>query len=414
MLAWLLLTDVAQRLNHADAYRQLADIAQRLESTPELRSVARLDRAWLVWKSGDAQDACRLYADFYDEVFARGLLPRLDRRLEHVLPRGSGASDPLRQCLREGCDELLDVDRPTAALLLAAQCHLLDDADLADELLEMTLARAAGENRHFTLFAAADFLSKTDRHVRADALIAELLEDPRLAENVSLWRWRADVAKQTGRQARSLEYLERAVTLAHERLPDVVDLESVRTDHAALMERFFQVVRATTDLDAAPPEDFVERVVRAADRWRRLDDDDWAACQAAARVLSLLGECRPHAGREAVHHAERDGYTGDGYAELAWDYLTSPLARRPNEAAAWLDLAKSDAAGESVELADRAFREAFDAEPTNAEILWDHAQRLMQAGRTDEGRELLKRIATGNWQPRFQYLIRRAVEMLGP
>ena len=57
-----------------------------------------------------------------------------------------------------------------------------------------------------------------------------------------------------------------------------------------------------------------------------------------------------------------------------------------------------------VDLAERAYANAFEAEPTNAQILWDHAQLLKQHGKREESRELLRRLATGKWQPRFHQI----------
>ena len=67
-----------------------------------------------------------------------------------------------------------------------------------------------------------------------------------------------------------------------------------------------------------PPAGFRAKVVRAADRWRALDRDSAEPCRLAARVLRALGEDR----------------------ELVWEYLTTPVALRPNEAGPWASLAE--------------------------------------------------------------------------
>ena len=122
----------------------------------------------------------------------------------------------------------------------------------------------------------------------------------------------------------------------------------------------------------------MSRVVKAADRWRALDVDDTLACQSAARILQQLGA-----------------------KELAWDYLTTPLADRPNESAPWTGLAQTLRQQGQVDLADRAYATAFEIEPTNAQLLWDRAQLLQQMGRYDKARHLYREIGNGNWQPRF-------------
>jgi hypothetical protein len=53
-------------------------------------------------------------------------------------------------------------------------------------------------------------------------------------------------------------------------------------------------------------------------------------------------------------------------------------------------------------------KEAFEAEPTNAQILWDRARNLAQAGQAQEAEKLYRRLAEGTWQPRFAGLCDQA------
>jgi thioredoxin-like negative regulator of GroEL len=55
-------------------------------------------------------------------------------------------------------------------------------------------------------------------------------------------------------------------------------------------------------------------------------------------------------------------------------------------------------------LADQAYAAAFEAEPTNAQVLWDRAQNLQQAGRHAEAQKVLRQLAEGDWQPRFGWV----------
>src|SRR5207302_6880923 len=103
-------------------------------------------------------------------------------------------------------------------------------------------------------------------------------------------------------------------------------------------------------LHEPPTPEFVRRVVRMADRWRGLDSDSSAACNAAAQILETAGA-----------------------KELAWEYLTTPVALRPGESGPWLSMARSLHERGNDVLADRAFAMAFAAEPTNAQILYDRA-----------------------------------------
>ena len=86
-----------------------------------------------------------------------------------------------------------------------------------------------------------------------------------------------------------------------------------------------------------------------------------------------------------------------GAKKLAWDYLTTPLAGKPNEAAPWNSLAQTLRQQGEFDLADRAYATAYEIEPTNAQILWDRAQALQQTGRFDDAKKLFQTIAAGEW-----------------
>ena len=93
---------------------------------------------------------------------------------------------------------------------------------------------------------------------------------------------------------------------------------------------------------------------------------------------------------------------------MAWDYLTTPLAAKPNEAAPWLDIAKMLRQQGHYALADRAYVSAFSTETTNAQILWDRAQLMLETGKAKEAKVLMKQIAEGDWPPQFDSIQTRA------
>ena len=194
----------------------------------------------------------------------------------------------------------------------------------------------------------------------------------------------ADLAQRRGITSRAIQHLEKALDMEYRDLPEVINLKKVREDYTQLLTHYHQLAVALTATEAEPPKNFVAKVVRAADRWRALDPDSTQACQLAAKALQAIGA-----------------------RDLAWDYLTTPIAQRPNESAPWLDLARAIIESD-FNLADRAFGLAYKAEPTNAQILWDHAQALHQYGRFAQAQQLYRQLAEGDWQPRFQNLREQA------
>jgi Flp pilus assembly protein TadD len=189
--------------------------------------------------------------------------------------------------------------------------------------------------------------------------------------------------------ARALTYEERALDIEFGELPEFFDLQSVRQSYQQLFNRYWQLANAVATLQETPSQELLARIVRAADRWRALDPNDTLACASAARALTVMGA-----------------------GELAWDYLTTPLAERPNEATPWQQLAQQLRQQGEFTLAERAYKTAFDLEDTNAQLLWDRATMLQQLGRHAEARALYRQIADTKWQPRFNWIQRRAKQYL--
>jgi tetratricopeptide (TPR) repeat protein len=229
--------------------------------------------------------------------------------------------------------------------------------------------------------AGVQFLWQTEQFDRADRLLADLLRDDKLAESPALWRAAAELSQRRDLPAERLARLERALDAEYRHLPEVINLEDVRRDYRSLLDQYQALADAMVTLKVTPPADFTAKVVRTADRWRSLDSDGEPASRSAARILQTLG------GRD-----------------LAWDYLTTPVGLHPNEAGPWVSLAETLRQKGDVDLADRAYTAAFEAEPTNAQILWDRAQNLRQAGRRAEAQALFRQLADGTWQPRFAWL----------
>jgi tetratricopeptide (TPR) repeat protein len=271
------------------------------------------------------------------------------------------------------------------AIALAWQCRQLNDPDLGDVLVDRVLTGVPDDEQLGTTLAALEYLVQTGKYDRADALLTPILSSQPYSESPALWRLASQVAARGERLARSVSYLERAMNLEYESLPKRYDVEQVRERYGQLFGSYQKLAGVVIAPDGDAPLDLVGRSIKAADCWRLLDTDVTAACHNAAKLLNKLGR-----------------------QDLAWDYLTTPLAMKPNEATAWLALAKTLGSDGEPELADRAYASAFQAEPTNAQILWDRAQLLEQAGRRQEAWALYRQIAEGQWQPRFDSIKRQA------
>jgi tetratricopeptide (TPR) repeat protein len=396
--AWGLLCLVQDRTNEDEAakkdvraaHRALAEAWRLFEDVHGLTYSAKYEHARSLWKSGRREEGRQRFRELYEKTLRDEELPAIDGDFRQALLGEGGEADLWSSLVRQTAARLVERKQRPAVLMLAWQCWQIGDGPLANTLLETALDRVADEKERAPLvLAGVEFLSQTGQLAEADRLLQTLLDDQKLAKKPALWRLAATLAEKRDRPARQYECLERALDAEYRDLPDVINLLAVRSDYEKLMNHYQALADALVRLKLAPPADFVAKVVRTADRWRSLEPDA-AACRSAGHILRTLGE-----------------------RELVWDYLTTPVGQRPNEAGPWAELARTLCRTGDLELADRAYAAAFEAEPTDAQLLWDRAENLRQAGKTAEAQKLYRRLAEGEWQPRFNWVRTQARWQIG-
>jgi hypothetical protein len=387
-LAWALLGLMQDRTaeekddsERQRGYAELAGAYQLFEDVPSLSALARYERARCLWRAGRADESRQLFLALYRQARKDRQLLRLDGDFRAALLEAK--EDGWLSLLRQTADELVKNKQRFAVLALARQCRQVDDPVLARRLLAVALADVpvAGKEGLGLYQAALSWLMQTDQREQADALLHKLLADPEHARRPELWRQAATLASQREQPARALDCLEKALALEYANLPEVINLQQVRQDYRSLLNSYAELTKSLATLKLAAPAGFRQRVVGAADRWRALDRDQDQACKLAASVLRGLGE-----------------------KDLAFDYLVTPVGLRPGEADVWTGLAGQLVRWGERDLADRAYQSAFQRESSNAQLLWERAENLRQAGRLEQARALYRRIASSDWQPRFASL----------
>lgn len=393
--AFTLLRRLQRRYEDSQPHHRIAGALIELEKHGTISYVVKYELARSLASVGEREQARHLFVQLHREVLDQGILPPIDEAFRALFldapdPFGSdeNGGPGFSGLMRDACARLIERKQRPMAIGMAWQCRQLDAAELGDTLIDQVLTGVPDDEQLGTTLAALEYLVQAGRRDRADALLQSLLSRQPYSESSALWRLASRVASGGKRLARSASYLERAMDLEYENLPQRYDVERVRKHYDELFASYHELAQIVAAPDAGAPLDLAGRAIEAADRWRSLDTDVTAACNNAARLLNELGQ-----------------------EDLAWDYLTTPLAMKPNEATAWLSLAETLRNDEEFELADRAYATAFEAEPTNAQILWDHAQMLERAGRSKEVRILYSQIAEGQWQPRFNQVKQKAERM---
>jgi tetratricopeptide (TPR) repeat protein len=356
---------------------------------------ARYERARGLLLRGRRSEAKAGFLRLYAETLWKGELPRIDFRFPPALQRRGrsrqGQQDGWSELVRETAAGLLRQKRRGAVVTLAWQCWQLGDQPCARRLLGTALKGIAGRPERFRVsLAALEFLWRTHQFARADRLLESLLADRRLAGRSTLWRLGAALSERRRMPARALSRFERALELEARHLPEVIDREAVRSDYGALLAHYRQLTDGYALVEAKPPRALLTKVVWAADRWRALDPGHPIVCPLAAQILYKLRA-----------------------RELAWEYLNTPVAVFPPDAESWLELARALGREGDFDLADRAYRQAFGAEPDNARILWERAQNLERNHRDGDARRVYRRLAQGRWKPRFRWLQEEARRRIG-
>ncbi len=390
-LAWALLGLVQDRVaedrddDTHDAWHDLARAYLLFSDTPAFADLSRYEMARCLWKAGAKDKARTRFLSLFDDSVSSGRLLRIDADFRAALlgAEKEGWGDLMRRTAKR----FIDRKERGAALLLARQCWQLDDQATAQALFRMTMQGVSpkGAEGLRLYHAALAFLMQTGQLAAAQPLLDDLLKDPEHAKRPGLWRLATTLAEQREQHAAALAARKKALDLEYERQPEVINLEQVRREYSGLLDEYETLAKSLKKLNLAIPAGFRDEVVRTADRWRALDRDQESASRHCARVLRILGE-----------------------RELAWDYLTTPVALRPGEADVWVDLAQTLAKQGERDLADRAYQSAFERESTNAQVLWDRAENLRQAGRQEQARRLYRQLADGAWQPRFAALKEQA------
>ena len=388
--AWTLLCALEDRsaaLKDAkDFHRELAAAFDRIHGSPALTYAARYEAARCLHRAGDTAAAQKRLLDLVAEARTADRLPAIDGDFRAILAQ----DDRWRPTLLGLADRLVEKKRRDDVLSLARRVWAIEDKPLAGELFDKALAGLAEKAKDAVRRAALDYLSATNQTVVADELLREMLKEPANRKRASLWRLAAGYAEETKAYARQIECTEKALDAAFGEGAEPFDAEAVRGDCRTLVAAYAGLATVMPVLKAAPSADFASKVMRTADRWRSIEPTNEEPSVKAAEAFRFLG-----------------------MTAAAWDYATTPLASNPHGSAAWRTLAKTMLDGGDRNLADAAFAAAFDAEPTDPQILWDRADNLRRLGRGPAADALVRQIAEGVWQPRFMGLANQAKARTG-
>jgi len=361
IFGWAVLAEAARLAGRADQPALAAAFA-RFESFGPLRGAAAYESARALHLAGRDADAADKYLHAARGDLAAGRLPAIDPALHAALAARGRWGD----FVASAAAALLDAGAVESAVRLAWRCLAVGDANAGADVMAKP-AQRAGEARRLPLaLAALQYHWQAQQWDRAEKVLAGLLADERLAGEPDLWRLAARIARERQDLPAVAARLDRAADLDYARLRQVVRMDALRDDYAEVLAAWRGAA------GAIPPQkrhDAARAVVRAADRWRRLDPGCPATCRLAAAALDALGQ--------------------DG---LAWDYATTTLAAVGSGVEHWLAAAAELADGGQRDLAERLYAAAEAAWPDDPRAPLERAKLLVARGRRDAAEPLLRRV----------------------
>lgn len=392
-VAWVLLNVVQKSIEETDSNRKLhlrlANEVARFEGVPGFEDRARFTQAlWLI-PAGKPDRALRLYRRSREQATEAGRTPAVSAEFRSAFVAAGGSSSAWSQMLIESSRPLIQQRRSLELIELAIQCAVLTEHETAIQLLDQGVADVDLVERPELLTAGLQCLMLTENWERAEDFIRQLINYQNAHEHAALWHTASQIAARLGDDDEALRRLEQAMRLEFSSLPETVHVAEIRNSYSRLFDRLRRFAESTLSERKPLPNDFVQRVTWAADAWRSIDPDPVLACHRAAELLQFIG-----------------------LYDHAWDYWTTSLVNTSSGADAWKRLAIALAETGQVHRASLAWGEAFAAESTNAELLWNHAVFLRDNQQPGRARKILTQIVTGQWQPRFESLKSRARRLL--
>lgn len=296
------------------------------------------------------------------------------------LARAAGKTEDLSAYLRTTGEKLLSAGKIPAVIRLAWQTRLLGFEPLAEELFARARVAATTDADQVSVLRWLWHTNAKDQALTlVRSLIAGAMKTEDLQRQSSLRLLEAGMLDALGRPDQALRAREIGVGLMLDSLGETWDPTPVRTECQRLLSAYSTLAAAQRRLGMKVDTSIVHAALSAVDRWREREADQASACFEAASLFTTMG--RP---------------------DLGWAYRSSVLALAPGQSQAWISLAQELGPAGDIDGADRAWRVAFELEPTNARILQLHADALQHHGRQAQARERLKLLAEGTWQERFK------------
>jgi tetratricopeptide (TPR) repeat protein len=344
-------------------------------ATGPYTNIARAQAAMTLYSRGHYDRAAEEVTALVDSLDLHALPPQLDQAPAWFASsrRGTAGWAVAWAAWRDKVLAGTSYDHVAALVPLAAQ-HPED--------LQRVLARAAelaGDDVGAKL-SLARLATNYGQAAWADALIAPLLKTQ---PSRPLYQLAAQIALSQSRTSDALADLEAAQDAPGDA---TVDASTLRAEMSQLIGVARQLALSSSGIarDAA-----VAKALHWGDRWRQVDPGDAQIDEQLGTLLLAVGDTKG-----------------------AWRQLSGTIERDPWSGAGYMTVAEAFERQGKVDAALPFWQQAIVIDQTNPTPRLRKAQALIALGRTAEGDDLLREIATHKWHDIWSNVVYQAQNML--
>jgi tetratricopeptide (TPR) repeat protein len=378
VVSWAVASEMSE---HAVTTRHRRKLAAILDRHAKALEQIRIPAGYTAARCLDAAGARAEAADRFEKLIAAmardTVAPIVDSQIRRTLGPKRWA-----QAIGSAASTLHDANAVMPAMQLAWMTIRAGDREGGLAVLEGSVRAAPRTDRILAAVTALEICRSLHEWDLAERLVAELADAPRVVRSAGFWRIAATTALQHGSVTEYGLRLARALSLDYHS-GRAIPAERFAEEHRLAMESLANAARTVTRDDADTRRKLAVEMIRLADR---------------ARVVF------PHNSVGILNTASR-GLMQLGADDLAWGYLTTPLAGRGDNPEAWNDLAWRLAETDRHDLAADSKLIAARLSPDSLDAAWEAGEMLEQADRIDEAvavyRHALTRKGENDWDRRI-------------
>ena len=295
-------------------------------------------------------------------------------------------------------DQIEKLESLPALVDFTERVSALGEKELADKgyaLMRKQLKIDSEQPLLLHRFAYAQALwagSRDKQALKQYELILAELEKKQIQPSPGFVAAMARLCHYTGDKARTVELEERALRLEQPYLPSAINLQAFRQRYQWLWGQYDGALAEIKSDDPKRSEKMDDLIARASVTWHHWNEVDRDNAGLPGQMATLLKK----AGRD----------------ELAWEYLSTSIDKRPRDASTYQMLGSWYQQRGDMETASKWYEQAPQWDTANPQWILIYATSLKELGKKKEAKIELKKIVDGKWAPGLENYVKQAQDQL--